>query len=309
MYTECPLYGMQSKKQLYKFLSINDEELKKGVCNKYQKVEIAQDGRLLEKSSGELKDVQKRINGCLKKCEYPSYLHSGLKGKSYYTNAKVHQNCKYMFKVDISAFFPNTKREKVYDFFLHELAVSPDVAKLLTDYTTIDIGVNLDNDERLKELVVSKNIRFDNHLITGAPTSILLSFLCNRRMFDTLDKISEKNNCTFSVYVDDIFFSSLTAIPSHVKKRIITELNSNGYNVSDKKVKYYRSDDYKVVTGVAISPNNELKITNRLRYKILNATIDNSNKLSTIGMIKSARWIESCAYGNLLRFINDSGAD
>lgn len=309
MYTECPLYGIQSKKQLFKFLSINDENLRKGICSEFQQVEISHDGRLLEKSFGELKEIQKRINGCLKKCEYPDYLHSGIKGRSYYTNAKVHQNCRYMFKLDISAFFPNTKREKVFDFFLNELSVSPDVAKLLTDYTTIDLSAFLLQNSDLQRYLDLKRVRHTNHLITGAPTSILLSFLCNRNMFDELSYVAEKNDYKFSVYVDDIFYSSKVEIPPYIKKSIIAALCNNGYNVSESKIKYYKSTDYKIVTGVAISPDNNLRITNKLRYKIANAKSNGDNKLSTIGMIRSAQFIEPYTYNNVLSFLSEQNID
>ena len=38
-----------------------------------------------------------------------------------------------MQKLDLSKFFPNTHREKIYNFFLKKLKMKPDVAKLITD--------------------------------------------------------------------------------------------------------------------------------------------------------------------------------
>lgn len=43
-----------------------------------------------------------------------------------------------MVKLDLSKFFPNTHREKIYQFFLKKLRMTPDVAKLLTDFTTVN---------------------------------------------------------------------------------------------------------------------------------------------------------------------------
>ena len=48
---------------------------------------------------------------------------------------------KYLFKIDISKFFPNIGRNKVYNFYLKKLNTSPDVANILTNLSTINLDL------------------------------------------------------------------------------------------------------------------------------------------------------------------------
>ena len=58
------------------------------------------------------------------------------------------------------------------------------------------------------QFLASKNVKSYNHLISGAPTSQILSYLANHKMFDEMQAISDENNVIMTVYVDDVTFSS-----------------------------------------------------------------------------------------------------
>ena len=150
----CPLYGLQSKKQLAEILYITDKNLLKGKTQDEINIYIATEPkeRLIEAPSYSIKKSQEIIKNLLMKCDIPYYVFSGVKGKSYYDNAVIHKECKYMYKTDISAFFPNISRDLVYNFFRYELNTSSDVAKILTDICTVDISAALETDTTLKLL-------------------------------------------------------------------------------------------------------------------------------------------------------------
>lgn len=94
--------------------------------------------RLLEKSSEELKKIQRNILNKLYQLKFPEYVFSGIRGRSAFDNAIYHINCKYMLKLDMSKFFPNTHRNSIYEFFKNKLKMSSDVALICTDIVTVN---------------------------------------------------------------------------------------------------------------------------------------------------------------------------
>lgn len=73
-YTDCPLYGIQSKKMLKYVLHIKDGDLLKqdyvvSMISPY--VDMSKKPRLIEPPQAELKTVQKRIKTLLGKIEVP----------------------------------------------------------------------------------------------------------------------------------------------------------------------------------------------------------------------------------------------
>ena len=97
-------------------------------------VDRAKKPRLIEPPRAELKAVQKRIKTLLGKIEVPDNVFSGIKGRSYSDNARLHlgENTRNLYKIDLTAFFPSISRETVYYFFFEDLCCSPDVAEILT---------------------------------------------------------------------------------------------------------------------------------------------------------------------------------
>lgn len=265
-----PLYGLQSKKQLYKMLNITNGRQFSNNSYDRTKIYIQQsEQRLIEAPNDLTKCAQYRIKNLLSKCDFPDYVFSGIKGRSYFSNAEKHKNCRYLFKTDISAFFPSITRNKVYKFFLQDLKTSPDVAKILTDICTVDITPAVSNDPIVSEYVSRKKIKSYHHLCTGSPVSPLLSYFVNKSMFDAMKTIADNNGLVITIYMDDVFFSSKNEIPVGVRSQIIKTFTKNGYNLSIKKLRYYKPYHFKKVTGVYVSPDNQLKIPNTLRFRIV----------------------------------------
>lgn len=262
--------------------------------------------RLIEIPSPELKTIQKKIKNGLSKSIFPNNIYSGLKGKSYIDNAKEHINSKYLFKIDISAFFPNTPREKVYRFFKDDLNTSPDVAEILTNFCTFDLSYNIT--EEIEKFLLQKKIKHKNHLCTGSSPSPILSYLVNKKMFDELNLLCTKNNLIFTLYVDDAFFSSREPISSKTRKKIINIITKHGYNISKNKIRYYTPKNTKKITGVIITPENELKIPNKLQFKIFKYIKEKENTLeynNLQGCITAAKQINKSAYPSIVEFLKN----
>ena len=310
LYKNCPLYALQSKKMLSNLLGMPS---KKWFHQNFVQQNIipyidhSSKPRLVEAPSSELKRIQKRIKNGLSRISFPSYVYSGVKGKSYVNHAKNHIGRRYLFKIDISAFFPNIPREKVYSFFKSELQTSSDVAEILTNLCTSDLSRPLQSRKEIDEFLASKRIKHLNHLCTGASPSPLLSYLVNKRMFDELHSICDFYDITMTVYVDDAVFSSTSPIDLNARKKILNIVTKHGYNISKNKVKYYYPTEPKKITGVIVKADGDITIPNKLRKKIIDrfdnyADEQDINKL--YGCLVAAKQIDRSAYPSIIEFIN-----
>lgn len=303
------LYGLKSKDMLFEWLGVDNPSFFNDNCFflNYNPYIDDKNGkkRLIEVSSQSLKKIQKRILSMLRVLDFPDYLFSGIKGKSYINNARQHKNQNYVFKIDISKFFPNTSREKVYKLFLNKLQTSKDVAKILTNCTTVDLRKysNSKNYAEILEFLKDSKIKQISHLSTGAPTSMLLSFLANQSMFDAINEICFNEKCILSVYADDITISSKNAISYKIRERIIKIIESYEYSISKKKQKYIKKFEYKVVTGTVISKKGTISVPNKLirktHDKILKykrGSLDNKELQSLKGCVNAANQINGSFY-------------
>lgn len=106
MYQSCPLYAIKSKKMLLQALGIQDKRWQKHTFvqrNISPYIDGTTKKRLVEAPSPQLKVIQKRIKSALIKCDFPDYVFSGIKGRSYIDNAEKHAGPLFVYKIDISA--------------------------------------------------------------------------------------------------------------------------------------------------------------------------------------------------------------
>lgn len=320
-YTECPLYGIQSKKMLKYVLHIEDSNLLKqhyvvSMISPY--IDKTKKPRLIEPPQAELKNVQKRIKTLLGKIQVPDNVFSGIKGRSYADNARLHLGTskRYLYKIDLTAFFPSIARETVYRFFLQDLCCSPDVAEILTNLTTIDLkSLNPRNLLEVYAFLEKKGVKCYNHLISGAPTSQILSYLVNHKMFDELQHLSDKNNIKMTIYVDDVVFSSEHNISSAFRQSVLSLIKKYNYQVSQKKVKGYSKTYPKLVTGVIINSEGKAVIRNALRKKIaveykylLDNPDDVKSRQRLQGLVTAAQQVDKSVYPNIRKFAFENPA-
>ena len=315
IYTDCPLYGLKSKKLLKRLLRINNNQMMKqphiaSLVSPY--IDKSGKPRLIEPPHEELKIIQKRIKNCLGRIIVPDNVFSGVKGKSYADNARFHvgNNRRNLYKIDLTAFFPSITRNTVYLFFAEDLLCPPDVAQLLTDLTTIDLGKSsAKNIDEIYEFLKEKNVFSYNHLISGAPTSQILSYLVNHKMFDEMQKLADDNGITMTVYVDDVTFSSENRISKDFRDKIITIIRKYNYQISRKKVKRYTKLYPKLVTGVIIDAMGKPVLKNSMRQKIiltyndLKTNPENADlRMRLRGLLIAARQVNKDAFPTIYKF-------
>lgn len=315
--TKSNLYKQSSKKFLMKILHItNKNYLKQEYVVKQICPYIAHlpKSRLIEVPSISLKKIQKCIKKELNKIEVPDNVFSGVKGKSYVQNAEIHKSNKYLFKIDLTAFFPCITRNTVYSFFKNCLNTTSDIANILTNFTTVDLTLcDIDDPESVEKFMQLKEIRTSNHLISGSPTSQILSYLVNYQMFDDIQNLCDKNNITMSIYVDDITFSSPYKISHRFKESVYNIISRHLYKLSQNKVKYYTYGYPKLVTGAIISQDGSLKVRNSLSLKTINefkkykSHPDNINSLKKLrGLVIAARQIEPTKFQSIYDLVRSA---
>lgn len=312
-----PLYKLESKKALVRILHIpNNAYLKQSFISQRIHPYIENNNsskRLIEPPEKEIKIIQSRIKNLLAQNEYPEYIFSGIKGRSYVENARMHEGNMYNFKIDLTAFFPSVSREAVFHFFYNDMRMSKDVAEIVTNFTTVDIDkADATNMEDINNFFKFKRIKVRNHLISGSPSSPILSYLVNRNMFNELKKLANNNGMVMTVYVDDIMFSSKNNISNKFKYKIFRIISKHGYYISRKKVKMC-SPNYPIqITGVVVNSQGLLVIPNKLRINIIQEfkklKKDKANERAfkrLSGLLVAAQLIDPSAYPQISRFVKD----
>ena len=249
--TQCALYKCRTRKRLEYLLRLDPGGLKMidGIIG-YHKFEIdkkhSDEKREITAPDKTLKAIQRRILYLLQRVIRPEWLISGEKQKCYIDNGKAHLNGKYVLTIDIKKFYDNCTREPVYQFFVQKLKTSPDVAEILTNIITYNGGIP-----------------------TGCPTSQIMAFYAYSDMFSEIFDLAKQHGCKFTLYVDDMTFSSKESFSPHQLSQMIDRvLRKYGHKPKYPKVKYYGPSDYKPITGTVVTPEHSLAVPNGLQKTI-----------------------------------------
>lgn len=222
------LFGLTSPRRLAEKLLIPRSTLERLVGFGDENYLVRQDrksGRIIEEPKPQLKFVQQRFARLLAQIETPDYLHSGVKGRSYLTNANGHGASQGCVKLDIKKFFPSSSSHHVQRFFEEVLEYPPDVAS------------------RAKQLLT-----YDGHLPTGGNASTILSFWAYKPMFDEIDALARSNESEFTLYVDDM---SITGLFANRKLQQAARKIVSRYGLKAHKAKTFAPGQPRVLTGIA----------------------------------------------------------
>ena len=277
------LYNLSSKKKLSILLHCSTSFLHKfkSSRNSFKIYTIRKkhsDGkqRTVEEPREFLKGIHKKLYYILKQLDYPQYLHSGIKGKNYITNTKLHTNSNYCITIDLHHFYQTVRKTFVRQMFIEKFNIVDDIAWLLSDLVTIP-----------------QENGSENYIPTGSPISQQIAFLTYEKTFNEINKLSLKYNIIFSLYVDDMTFSSENKIPNFFIKKIKNLIKLVNLEINNKKIEYFGKNKTKIITGCAIN-NHKLKIKNFRRNEIIELLKENSfmNNSKVINKISAQQQIE-----------------
>lgn len=286
---QSPLYKLSNKRKLATILQMEYSTLlhaKDFINYNVSEIEKGSGGfRTIYNPCRELKQVQRRIKNLLSRISIPSWVFSGRKGVCHVDNGKYHEHSIYFIQSDLHAFYDSCSRERVYRLFKDRFKCSSDVSALLSDLTTLTLEDG------------------STVIPTGSPCAQLVAFFAYQDMFNELHNLARNNGCEFSLYVDDLTFSSKAPFSNPVvfEKKVLRIVKGYGHSLSLSKTAYRGAGGVKIVTGVAITKDGISTIPNKLRHKIVEGTGqscagDASAATSTLGRISSARMIEPHAF-------------
>lgn len=296
-YTKSPLFRLKSKNKLADILQISKnelsrlEKLSKQNIHIYSVFTVGEKRRTIQHPVHPLLvKVQTKLFTLFKRIELPDYVHSGKRNHSYVTNALIHKDAKYFLTIDIEHFYENTKGEFVFQFFFHKMEMASDLAHILTNILTYN------------------DLETSNQKIpTGSKMSQLLAYWAYSDMFNSIAVLATENNYVFSLYVDDMTFSSQTPIPKDFHKKIEELLRAKKLRFKRSKLRYYSSNQSKQITGIIITPdnhatvpNNRLKNTKESINKALAPSATRNEKISALGKISSIQQIKPHLFENVI---------
>ena len=239
--------------------------------------------RQVEDPKDFIKDIHRRLKNLLSVIEVPNYLKSGIKRKSHIDNAKTHISANYCVVMDLHGFYRSGRKTFLREMFKTTFKIVDDIAWLLADIATIP--------QKRKDGI-------ESYFPTGSPFSQIIIFWCYKKTFDDIDAICETHGITFSLYVDDMTFSSPHKIPKSFNKLIEKRIESVKLKLNVNKTSRYGKNDTKIITGCAIKDNN-IFVKNKKRQDIIDAlqktdvdAMSIKDIRSTLGKITSQQQIE-----------------
>ncbi|NOX16081.1 MAG: hypothetical protein GXP61_08675 [Epsilonproteobacteria bacterium] len=254
---KCTLFNCKSIKKLQKYLFIQNKnnfkkisnELKNNPLNFYVSFKN-NTGRELFSCNEQIKKIHKRLQK-LFNVEKSDYLKSGVKKESHITNVKFHKNSNFFLLLDIKNFYPSITKQKIKKQLITTYNQSSDVAEIISNMVTVP-----------QEKALGKRA-----LVTGSVLSQFFAYMINKKMFDELDKISKEENIRFSLYVDDLTFSSNVPVSYLFYTKVYNIIRKNGYIIHSGKIYRGKIGNKSKITGVHITKYG-FRLLDRHKIKI-----------------------------------------
>ncbi len=287
------LYRLSNRTKLAKMLGLPKNYFRKQIY-----IDDQYKDKLVDKKNGagkrmiscprgkEVALIQAKLFYYLNRIERPDWVKSSKRGESYITNATAHKKYIYGMKTDISKFYDSVAYGRVRRLFLDKFEMSSDIAEIMTIITT-----------------------HYRKIPTGGAASMLVAYFTYEDMFRKIQDFSQKNSVMFTLYVDDLSFSSDTPIGKEFFLAIRNIVFSYGLKAKWSKTCFYSARSYREYTGVGIDKYGNLMLPNRRRKAIIDCykdCITNAQDVSKLnrlgGMLNAARQIEPeifpqiCAY-------------
>ncbi|MBE9584544.1 RNA-directed DNA polymerase [Mucilaginibacter sp. JRF] len=172
-----------------------------------------------------IKVLQRGLNDQLKNLEIPDCMYGGITERNNVVNALEHISGRFFFTVDLKGFFNNITNSQVHQTLISR-GFTWNEARAITNLTT-----------------------YKGSLPQGAPTSTTLANLVFSSTAEFLETFCKERNITFTVFVDDLTFSSIECFKKHTNQ-ILETLKQNGFFVNHRKI-HYRKHSCEV-TGIII---------------------------------------------------------
>jgi hypothetical protein len=156
------------------------------------------------------------------------YSHGGIPGRSQKTNAAIAMQSDFVFKADVSNFYPSISQSRIYGLFVEQFRCKPSVASLCTRLCT-----------------------FDHHLALGLITSPILADQIVQNCDHRIGYLCASAGMHYARFVDDITISGHFNLEKSGIPKIVSEIfEQNGLKLNSQKSTFGRLDDGIAITGI-----------------------------------------------------------
>ena len=254
---DCVLFNCKSENKLSNYLLINKNaynklknDFNKNSMDYYQSWKDKK-GRELFSGNTEIRKIHKRLV-TLFDIKKTDYLKSGTKKQSSITNAKEHEENNFFLFLDIQSFYPSITDKLIKKRLILDYKQSGSVASFISNIVTVP----------------QEKINFDKALVTGSPLSQHFIYVINKKMFDELEELAKKEKMTFTVYVDDIAFSSKIIISHSFFNKVFNIIKKYQFNIHKNKTFRGTFSSKSHITGIQITKNG-FRLMDKHKEKIL----------------------------------------
>lgn len=190
-----------------------------------------------------LLEVQRWINDfILKSVQLPNCVTGFREGYSILDNARMHCGRNELMKLDIKDFFPSIGFSRVMKVFL-----------------ALGYPINV-------SFFLSKLCTLNDELPQGAATSPALSNIICNDLDKRMVKLCKSYRLRYTRYADDIAISG-KKIPIGIRRLFFEIIESEGFVVNEKKIRFLEKNDRKLVTGLDITTGKP-RVTKNFRREI-----------------------------------------
>lgn len=228
--------------------------------------------RRIDTPIGMLKTLQRRLlRTVLDTGPLPGRMFGGVAGGSPLKHAWCHEGQPQVVTMDLTACFPKTKHTQVFEMYRSQFGCSPQIARVLTQLTTIHGGVP-----------------------QGAPTSTSIVNHCLVPLFSELDALAGRFDLQFSMFIDDMAFSGKSA--NRVIEPAYRVVARHGYAASHSKLRLLGSGAPQPVTGTLA---NRRGILGAHRRRAICAEIRSLGRLQTVPQWAASSLAGKIAYARM----------
>ncbi len=188
-----------------------------------------------------------------------SISHGFKRGRSIRTNAKRHQNRRYVFNVDLEDFFGSINFGRVRGFFIKDRNFHLD-SKVATIFAQIAC--------------------FNQKLPQGSPCSPVISNLIGHILDIHLTRLASRSGCIYSRYADDLTFSTnKREFPQRIAIQndennhlwipgpdLLRLVSLSGFALNNKKTRMQYRSSRQQVTGLVV--NKKVNIRREYRHNV-----------------------------------------
>lgn len=166
------------------------------------------------------------------------FSHGGVCGRNIVTNFVPHANSAFVFKADISNFYPTIHRSRVYKLFVEQFHCVPNVARLCTKLCT-----------------------YDNHLALGLVTSPILANQVLNPIDMRINGVCRKVGLVYTRFVDDITISGSYNLEKSGVPRLVGDiLRENGFRAHPDKKQFGKLVDGISITGIRLNRRKHMDV-------------------------------------------------